>query len=71
MAKKGKTFFAAYAASGVPATYAVHRAPSGHFSYIKYSYGTQVTGSCRCTQEQAAAILGLTVPKLLEKFKLD
>lgn len=66
--KHGKTFFIADAAS---VTYAVHRAPSGHFSYIKYSYGMQVAGSRRCTQEQAAAILGLTVPELLEKFKLD
>ena len=51
--------------------FAVHRAPSGHFSYIIYYDGRQTTGALRITQAHAANKLGLTVPELLEKFKLD
>lgn len=50
---------------------AVHRAPSGHFSYIIYYDGRQTTGALRITQAHAADKLGLTLPELLEKFKLD
>lgn len=69
--KQGKTFFATYdgrRTNGEHTAYAVHRAPSGHFSYIKYSYGTQVTGSQRTTIVGAATLLNLTEQELLELF---
>lgn len=40
-------------------------------SYIIYYDGRQTTGALRITQAHAANKLGLTVPELLEKFKLD
>lgn len=66
--QQGKTFFVTVDAH---MQFAVHRAPSGHFSYIIYYDGRQTTGALRITQAHAANKLGLTVPELLEKFKLD
>lgn len=66
--KQGKTFFVTVDAH---MQFAVHRAPSGHFSYIIYYDGRQTTGALRSTQAHVADKLGLTVPELLEKFKLD
>lgn len=66
--KQGKTFFVTVDAH---IQFAVHRAPSGHFSYIIYYDGRQTTGALRITQAHVADKLGLTVPELLEKFKLD
>lgn len=66
--KQGKTFFVTVDAH---MQFAVHRAPSGHFSYIIYYDGHQTTGALRITQAHAANKLGLTVPELLEKFKLE
>lgn len=66
--KQGKTFFVTVDAH---MQFAIHRAPSGHFSYIIYYDGRQTTGALRITQTHVADKLGLTVPELLEKFKLD
>lgn len=66
--RQGKTFFVTVDAH---MQIAVHRAPSGHFSYIIYYDGVQTTGALRITQAHAANKLVLTVPELLEKFKLD
>ena len=66
--RQGKTFFVTVDAH---MQIALHRAPSGHFSYIIYYDGVQATEALRITQTHAADKLGLTLPELLEKFKLD
>lgn len=66
--RQGKTFFVTV---DTHMQVVIHRAPSGHFSYIIYYDGRQTTGALRITQAHAADKLGLTVPELLEKFKLD
>ena len=66
--RQGKTFFVTIDAH---MQVAIHRAPSGHFSYIIYYDGKQATGALRITQAHAADKLGLTLPELLEKFKID
>lgn len=50
---------------------AIHRAPDGHFSYVWYKEGRQQGGQKRITQQEAADILQLDIPELLELFKLD
>lgn len=64
----GKTFF-------VTVDYhnqlAIHRSPSGHFTRIRYCDGVQMYKAERITQADAAIIMGVSVPVLLEKFKLD
>lgn len=68
MKKQGKTFFVDVDAHN---QLAIHRSPCGHFTCIRYYDGRQTTGALRITQAHAANKLGLTVPELLEKFKLD
>lgn len=67
--RQGKTFFVNSADWHYQ--FAYHRSPSGHFSYIAYCDGVQEGKAQRCTQAQAATMMGLSVPELLEKFKLD
>lgn len=64
----GKTFFVTVDAHN---QYAIHRAPSGHFTYLRYCDGVQTAKSERITQEEAAVIMSISVPELLAKFKLD
>ncbi len=66
--KQGKTFFVLVDAH---IQMAIHRAPSGHLTCISYQDGRQVMGAMRITQAEAAAKMHMTVPELLEKFKLE
>lgn len=66
--KQGKTFFVTVDAH---MQFAVHRAPSGHFTRIRYCNGVQMSKAERILQAEAALIMGLTLPELLEKFKLE
>lgn len=43
----------------------------GHFTRIRYCNGVQMSNAERILQAEAAMIMGLTLPELLEKFKLD
>jgi hypothetical protein len=66
--KHGKTFFVTVDAHN---QLAIHRSPSGHFTRIRYCDGVQMYKAERITQAEAAVIMGVSVPELLEKFKLD
>lgn len=66
--QQGKTFFVTVDKCN---QLAIHRSPSGHFTYIHYCNGIQMSKAERILQAEAALIMGLTVPELLEKFKLD
>lgn len=66
--RQGKTFFVTTDAHN---QYAIHRTPSGHFTRLRYCDGVQMAKSERITQETAAIIMGLSLPELLAKFKLD
>ncbi len=50
---------------------AIHRSPSGHFTCIRYCDGVQMSKAEHILQYDAALKMGLTLPELLEKFKLD
>lgn len=50
---------------------AIHRSPSGHFTRIRYCNGVQMSNAERILQAEAALVMGLTLPELLEKFKLE
>ena len=65
--RQGKTFFVT---KDKDFQFAIHRAPSGHFSRIAYYKGC-ASKSERITQADAALIMGISVAKLLDKFKLD
>lgn len=69
--RKGKTFFITTCYIPHHIQYAIHRAPSGHFTYLRYCDGVQMVKSERITQEEAAVIMSVSVPELLAKFKLD
>lgn len=64
----GKTFFVTVDKHN---QLAIHRAPSGHFTRIRYCDGVQIYKAQRILQYEAAQVMGLTLPELLEKFKLD
>lgn len=66
--KQGKTFFVTVDKHN---QLAIHRSPSGHFTCIRYCNGVQMSKAERILQAEAALIMGLTLPELLEKFKLD
>lgn len=66
--RQGKTFFVTVDASN---QLTIHRSPSGHFTRIRYCNGVQMSKAKRILQAEAALIMGLTLPELLEKFKLD
>lgn len=66
--RQGKTFFVTIDTHN---QIAVHRSPSGHFTRIRYCDGVQVTPAERIMQQEAALIMGLSLPNLLEKFKLE
>ena len=66
--RQGKTFFVTVDKCN---QLAIHRSPSGHFTYIHYGNGAQMSKAERILQAEAALIMGLTLPELLEKFKLD
>lgn len=66
--RQGKTFFVT---TDEHNQYAIHRAPSGHFTRLRYCDGVQMAKSERITQADAAVIMGLSLPELLAKFKLD
>ena len=66
--RHGKTFFVTVDARN---QLAIHRAPSGHFTRIRYCDGVQMYKAERITQATAAVIMGVSVPVLLEKFKLE
>lgn len=66
--KQGKTFFVTVDAH---TQLAIHRSPSGHFTYIRYCDGVQMHKAARILQAEAAQAMGLTLPELLEKFKLE
>ena len=69
--RKGKTFFITTCYIPHHIQYAIHRAPSGHFTRLRYYDGVQMAKSERITQADAAVIMGLSLPELLAKFKLD
>lgn len=69
--RKGKTFFVTTCYIPHHIQYAIHRAPSGHFTRLRYCDGIQTTKSERITQDEAAATMCISVPELLAKFKLD
>lgn len=69
--RKGKTFFITTCYIPHHIQYAIHRTPSGHFTYLRYCDGVQMVKSERITQEEAAVIMSVSVPELLAKFKLD
>lgn len=66
--KHGKTFFVTVDKHN---QLAIHRSPSGHFTRIRYCDGVQMYKAERILQAEAARVMGLTLPELLEKFKLD
>lgn len=66
--RQGKTFFVTVDKHN---QLAIHRSPSGHFMRIRYCDGIQMSKAERILQAEAAMIMGLTLPELLEKFKLD
>jgi hypothetical protein len=66
--RQGKTFFITVDAHN---QLAIHRSPSGHFTCIRYCDGVQMHKAERILQYDAALKMGLTVPELLEKFKLE
>ena len=66
--RQGKTFFVTVDAH---MQLAIHRSPSGHFTRIRYCNGVQMSNAERILQAEAAMIMGLTSPELLEKFKLE
>lgn len=66
--RQGKTFFVTVDAH---MQIVVHRAPSGHFTCIYYCDGIQMSKAERILQYDAALKMGLTLPELLEKFKLE
>lgn len=68
MKKQGKTFFVDVDARN---QLAIHRSPCGHFTYIRYCDGIQMHKAERILQYNAALKMGLTLPELLEKFKLE
>ncbi len=69
--RKGKTFFITTCYIPHHIQYAIHHAPSGHFTYLRYCDGVQMAKSERITQEEAAMLMSVSVPELLAKFKLD
>ena len=72
--RQGKTFFVSHDTYNYickTLQYAVHRAPSGHYSYIIYVNGVQQGKASRCTQEKAAKIMGISVKSLQDLFKLE
>ena len=72
--RQGKTFFVShdtYEYMCRTLQYAVHRAPSGHYSYIVYVNGVQQGRASRCTQERAAKIMGIDKKHLQALFKLE
>lgn len=66
--KCGKTFFVTVDKRN---QLAIHHSPSGHFTCIRYCDGVQMSKAERILQYDAALKMGLTLPELLEKFKLD
>ncbi len=64
----GKTFFVTVDKRN---QLAIHRSPSGHFTRIRYCDGVQMHKAERILQAEAALIMGVTLPELLEKFKLE
>lgn len=66
--KCGKTFFVTVDKHN---QLAIHRSPSGHFTCIHYCDGVQMHKAERILQADAARVMGLTLPELLEKFKLE
>lgn len=66
--RQGKTFFVTVDKRN---QLAIHRSPSGHFTRIRYCNGVQMSNAERILQEEAALVMGLTLPELLEKFKLE
>ena len=69
--RQGKTFFITACYIPHHIQYAIHRAPSGHFTRIRYCDGVQMYKAERITQADAALIMGISIAKLLDKFKLD
>ncbi len=66
--KCGKTFFVTVDKHN---QLAIHRSPSGHFTRIRYCDGVQMYKAERILQAEAALVMELTLPELLEKFKLE
>lgn len=66
--QQGKTFFVT---ADCRNQLAIHRSPSGHFTRIRYCEGVQMYKAERITQQDAALIMGMSIPALLEKFKLE
>lgn len=66
--RQGKTFFVTVDKHN---QLAIHRSPSGHFTRIRYCNGVQMSNAERILQAEAALVMGLTLPELLEKFKLE
>lgn len=66
--RQGKTFFVTVDKRN---QLAIHRSPSGHFTCIRYCDGVQMSKAERILQYDAALKMGLTLPELLEKFKLE
>lgn len=69
--RQGKTFFVTYSYLPRHIQYGIHRAPSGHFSIIKYVNGVQQGKSQRITQRNAALKMGISIVELLELFNRD